>query len=50
METAIGILAALFAIHVLAALKHHFIDRDDVLRAMLPGRKVPVPQPPETTA
>jgi len=24
--------------HVLMALKHHFIDRDDTLRSMLPGR------------
>lgn len=37
------ILAALFAVHVLAALKHHFIDRDDVLRAMLPGTRAPRP-------
>jgi cytochrome b561 len=27
---------ALLALHVLAALKHHFINRDDVLRRMLP--------------
>lgn len=24
-------------VHMLAALKHHFVDRDDVLRSMLPG-------------
>lgn len=29
-------LAAVVVLHVLAALKHHFIDRDDVLRRMLP--------------
>ena len=29
---------ALLALHVLAALKHHFINRDDVLRRMLPVR------------
>jgi len=29
-------LAALALVHVAAALKHHFIDRDDVLRRMLP--------------
>lgn len=29
-------LAALVAVHVLAALKHHFIDRDGVLKRMLP--------------
>lgn len=33
----------LVVIHVLAALYHHFIRRDDVLRRMLPGTKV---QPP----
>ncbi len=27
---------ALVALHVLAALKHHFINRDDILRRMLP--------------
>ena len=30
------VLAVLFALHVAAALKHHFIDRDNVLRRMLP--------------
>jgi cytochrome b561 len=29
-------LIALLGVHVAAALKHHFIDRDDVLRRMLP--------------
>jgi cytochrome b561 len=29
-------LAAGVAAHALAALKHHFIDRDDVLKRMLP--------------
>ena len=29
---------ALLALHVLAALKHHFINRDGVLRRMLPAR------------
>ena len=27
------------SLHALAALKHHFINRDDVLRSMLPGRR-----------
>ncbi|MCK6371618.1 MAG: cytochrome b/b6 domain-containing protein, partial [Gammaproteobacteria bacterium] len=31
-----NVVLALAALHVLAALKHHFIDRDDVLRRMLP--------------
>jgi len=30
------VLGALALLHVAAALKHHFIDRDDVLRRMLP--------------
>ena len=30
------VLAALVVLHVLAALKHHFIDHDDVLLRMLP--------------
>lgn len=29
-------MAAVIALHVLAALKHHFLDRDDVLLRMLP--------------
>lgn len=33
------IIAGLAILHTLAALKHHFVDRDDVLRSMLPGRK-----------
>jgi cytochrome b561 len=31
-------MAALVVLHVLAALKHQFVDRDDTLRRMLPGR------------
>lgn len=30
--------AALVAVHALAALKHHFIERDDILKRMLPWR------------
>lgn len=33
------IILAFVALHVLAALKHHFIDRDEVLARMLPGLK-----------
>lgn len=33
----LALIAVLLA-HVAAALKHHLIDRDDVLRRMLPGR------------
>jgi cytochrome b561 len=31
-------LAALVALHVVAALKHHFLDRDGLLNRMRPGR------------
>jgi cytochrome b561 len=31
------LLLILIALHVLAALKHHFIDRDEVLARMVPG-------------
>ncbi|MEY3978921.1 MAG: hypothetical protein RLZZ375_350 [Pseudomonadota bacterium] len=34
-----GVLIFIVVIHVIAALKHHFIDRDDVLKRMLPSRK-----------
>lgn len=34
-----GVLMFIVVIHVIAALKHHFIDRDDVLKRMLPSRK-----------
>jgi cytochrome b561 len=32
------LLLACIVVHVLAALKHHFIDRDGVFKRMLPGR------------
>lgn len=42
-------LAVLFMLHVAGALKHHFLDRDDVLVRMLPsrrpGRRDPTPAP-----
>jgi cytochrome b561 len=31
-------LAAVVSLHIVAALKHHFVDRDGVLARMLPGR------------
>lgn len=40
-ETGFYVLALLFAVHVAAALKHHFIDRDATLARMTPG--VPFP-------
>ena len=33
--TMIGLVIA----HIAAALKHHFIDKDDILRRMLPARR-----------
>lgn len=38
-EVLFNILFGLAIVHLIAALKHHFIDRDDVLRRMLPGRR-----------
>ncbi len=37
-DTCGTLLAALVAVHILAALKHHFVDRDDTLRRMLGWR------------
>jgi cytochrome b561 len=34
-------MAAVIVVHAGAALKHHFIDRDDVLRRILPGPRSP---------
>jgi len=36
-EIATGILIALLLLHVAAALKHHFVDKDTVMRRMLPS-------------
>ena len=33
-----SLLVAVVTVHIAAALKHHFVDRDDVLARMLPGR------------
>jgi cytochrome b561 len=38
-ETLAYVILALVALHVAAALKHHFVDRDSVLASMLPGLK-----------
>ena len=35
-ETLFGVLVVLASLHIVAALKHQFVDRDDVLRRMLP--------------
>ena len=35
-ELGMKVVYVLVALHVIAALKHHFVDRDDVLRRMLP--------------
>jgi cytochrome b561 len=36
-EVLFNVLLAVAILHAAAALKHHFWDRDDVLRSMLPG-------------
>ena len=44
MVAAHGVLAwmlvALATLHILAAFKHHFIRKDNVLRRMLPGMRL----------
>jgi cytochrome b561 len=42
-------LAALVVAHVGAALKHHLVDRDDILSRMLPLRKRRQECPPTKT-
>jgi cytochrome b561 len=37
-KTLVTVFLVLLALHVLAALKHHFIDRDQVLHGMLGGK------------
>jgi cytochrome b561 len=37
-EDVVWVLLAVVTLHVLAALGHHFVFRDNVLRRMLPGR------------
>lgn len=41
-EIGFNILLVLLALHVLGAIKHHVVDKDDTLRRMLPGGKKPV--------
>ncbi|MBA1147985.1 cytochrome b [Ectothiorhodospiraceae bacterium WFHF3C12] len=36
-ETLIWVLIGILVLHVAGALKHHFVDRDNVLRRMIPG-------------
>jgi cytochrome b561 len=36
-ETLFNVLLGLAVLHIVGALKHHFWNRDDVLRSMLPG-------------
>jgi cytochrome b561 len=40
-ETLVLMLLGLIGLHVAAALKHHFIDRDEVLARMTPGLSLP---------
>jgi cytochrome b561 len=46
-ETGWIVLAVLLAIHVSAALKHHFFDRDITLARMVPGLLPPLPKDPK---
>lgn len=34
----IGIFSGLLVLHILAALKHHFVNKDNILRRMLPNK------------
>ena len=43
------IMIALAALHTLAALKHHFLDRDQTLTRMLPFQKTPQTTEQDTT-
>jgi cytochrome b561 len=45
-ETGFYVLAALFALHVAGALKHHFVDRDPTLARMTPGLPSPTQDDP----
>ncbi len=36
-----GLLVMVLIIHIMAALRHHFIKRNDVLKRMLPGGRLP---------
>jgi cytochrome b561 len=38
-------LGLVVVMHIAAALKHHFVDRDDVLQRILPERKLPESTP-----
>lgn len=44
-ETMAKSLAVIALVHIAAALKHHFIDHDDVLRRMLPLKRDSSPPP-----
>jgi len=44
------VMAVAILLHIAAALKHHFFDRDATLRRMLPGRaNAPAPDPHKST-
>ena len=40
-EDGFWVLAALVALHAAAAFKHHYVDKDETLRRMLPGLPPP---------
>ena len=37
-ELLTNVILALVSLHVLAALKHQFVDKDGILRRMMPGK------------
>jgi cytochrome b561 len=43
--TTVWILITLVSLHILAALNHHFIYKDNVLKRMLPSWNTPTPDP-----
>ena len=44
-----SLILAVVAVHMAAALHHHFVRRDEVLSGMLPGRMAPGPASPHGT-
>lgn len=49
-ETLNWLLISIVVLHVGAALKHHFIDKDDVLRRMLPAKRQSIISPGDNTS
>lgn len=49
-ETLFLALVAIVTVHALAALKHHYVNRDATLTRMLPGAAASEPAPPRITS